>query len=265
MAEDLPLLSRIEDASLNASGALQQRWLDGWILRYCPGKARRSRCINAVAVGRLPVQQKLALAADLYRETDLPMVFRITRFTEPADLDAQLQALGWHRLGLTHVQVRSALQDIQPQALPAGTHWVQLAPDDYAEVVGDLRGSPVAHRLSHAERLAGSPTPYQGYAIVRDADGLVLACGQSAQEADLVGLFDVQTRDSERGLGLASRLCERLLAQAAAAGARVAYLQVEAGNAAALKMYDRLGFASGYNYHYRETSASQAAIYSSAT
>ena len=33
-------------------------WLDGWLVRFCPGKARRARCINAVA-GRpaLPVAE----------------------------------------------------------------------------------------------------------------------------------------------------------------------------------------------------------------
>lgn len=41
-------LSRIEDAGLNASAPPQQRWLDGWLLRYCPGKAKRARCINAL-------------------------------------------------------------------------------------------------------------------------------------------------------------------------------------------------------------------------
>ena len=39
------LLSRIEDAGLNASAPPQQRWIDGWLVRYCPGKAKRARCI----------------------------------------------------------------------------------------------------------------------------------------------------------------------------------------------------------------------------
>jgi len=30
----------------------EQRWLDGWLLRFSPGKAKRARCINAVAEGR---------------------------------------------------------------------------------------------------------------------------------------------------------------------------------------------------------------------
>jgi hypothetical protein len=47
----LDALSRIEDAGLNASAPPQQRWLDGWLLRFSPGKANRARCINALAAG----------------------------------------------------------------------------------------------------------------------------------------------------------------------------------------------------------------------
>ena len=50
-SRDPDLLSRIEDAGLNASAPPQQRWLDGWLLRFSPGKAKRARCVNAVAAG----------------------------------------------------------------------------------------------------------------------------------------------------------------------------------------------------------------------
>jgi len=51
MPFDDELLSRIEDAGLNASAPPQQRWLDGWLLRFSPGKARRLRCIPPQARG----------------------------------------------------------------------------------------------------------------------------------------------------------------------------------------------------------------------
>ena len=59
---DAALLSRVEDAGLNASAPPQQRWLDGWLVRFSPGKAKRARCVNAVAAGRLPLDEKLARA-----------------------------------------------------------------------------------------------------------------------------------------------------------------------------------------------------------
>ena len=248
---DEALLSRIEDAGLNASAPPQQRWLDGWLVRFSPGKAKRARCINAVAEGRLPLDDKLRLAAEVFRDTGLPMVVRITRFTQPPELDAQLAERGYVQLDDTRVMVCPALPPTEPAPLPAGTHWAWLAAADYAEAVGALRGSPPEQRLAHAERLANSPVPYQGYAIRRDDDGCVLACGQFAREAELVGLYDVFTRDNERGRGLAELLCARLLSLAAEQGATVGYLQVEGDNHAARRVYARLGYADAYTYHYR--------------
>jgi GNAT superfamily N-acetyltransferase len=248
------LLSRIEDASLNASAPPQQRWLDGWIVRTSPGKARRARCINAVAAGRLPLLQKLALAATLFREAGLPMVVRITRFSLPVDLDAQLAALGWSQVDDTRVMVSQRLPAAAPP-VPAGLRWERLDAAAYATTVGALRGSPAEQRQAHADRLLASPVPYRGYALRRESDEMILACGQYAREAELVGLYDVCTRDSERGRGLAGLLCERLLAIAAQDGASVAYLQTEADNHAARRVYQRLGFSDQYSYHYRQPPA----------
>jgi hypothetical protein len=157
---DEALLSRIEDASLNASAPPQQRWLDGWILRYSPGQARRARCINAVAGGRLPLVQKLAYATALFAQAGLPLVARITRFTQPPELDGQLAALGWAALDPTLVQVLAQLACPALPPLPAGTDWALLSSADYAEAVGALRGSSASQRLAHAQRLLTSPVPY---------------------------------------------------------------------------------------------------------
>ena len=248
---DDALLSRIEDAGLNASAPPQQRWLDGWLLRFSPGKAKRARCINAVAPGCLPLDEKLRLAGVVFREAGLPLVVRITRFTQPTDLDAQLAARGFTTMDDTRVMVCPHLQAGVPGPLPEGTHWAPLDAATYAEEVGLLRDSPPDQRLAHAERLAHSPVPYRGYAIRRDGDDQVLACGQFAREAELVGLYDVFTREDARGRGLARLLCERLLSESMAEGGVVGYLQVEHGNDGARRIYERLGFAEAYRYHYR--------------
>ncbi len=239
--------------------------MDGWIVRTSPGKAKRARCINAVATGILPLTQKLGLARAAFDEAGLPMVVRITPFTQPPELDALLAAQGWASLDDTRVMVLPDIPSgplgqpgpapVQP-GLPAGAAWVQLSADDYAEAVGRLRHSPPEQRHAHAQRLKFSPVPYEGHALQRVADGEVLACGQFAREAELVGLYDVHTTEKARGQGLATRLCERLLSLAAAQGARVAYLQVEADNAPARRIYQRLGFTEQYAYHYRQAPVS---------
>ena len=260
------LLSRIEDAGINASAPPQQRWVDGWLLRYSPGKAKRARCVQAVADGRLALAERLALCQAVMDTAGLPLVVRITPFSRPTGLDADLAALGWKRQDDTRVMVAPQCPAVA-EPLPAGLLWQQLDGVAYAEVVGALRGSPPAQRQAHAQRLALSPVPYQGWVLRQDGAGTsgatssnggagpVLACGQSAAEADLVGLYDVFTAPEARGQGLARLLCSRLLAQAHAAGARCAYLQVDADNHAARSVYRRLGFADAYAYHYRTPAA----------
>lgn len=252
------LLSRVEDAGLNASAPSQQLWMDGWIVRTCPGKAKRARCINAVAPGRLPLAHKLARARALYDAAGLPLVVRITPFTQPPDLDERLAGQGWTLLDRTWVMVRNGLSDAAGEAgslAPAGTVWAQLDGADYAKAVGAMRGSPPEQSRAHADRLATSPVRYEGHALRRASDGALLCCGQFAREGEVVGLYDVFTHPAARGQGLAHRLCARLLARAAAQGAQVAYLQVDEGNGPARRVYQRLGFADRYAYHYRQPPA----------
>jgi GNAT superfamily N-acetyltransferase len=248
---DRKLLVRAEDAGLNASAPPQQLWLDGWLVRFSPGKAKRARCVNAVASGKLTVGYKLARAEDVFATAQLPMVVRITPFTRPAGLDGELAARGFGAIDDTRVMIAPALTHLHAPALPPGFNWAALGHAAMAEAVGALRGSPLAQRAAQAERLASSPVPFTALAIKREEDGALVACGQSASEGDLVGLYDVFVNEAMRGRGLAAALCTKLLTNAREAGAKSAYLQVEADNAAARAVYFKLGFADGYAYHYR--------------
>ena len=249
---DEALRSRVEDAGLNASAPPQQRWIDGWLVRFSPGKAQRARCINAVASGRLPLKQRLQIALAVYAEAGLPALVRITPFTQPASLDDWLADQGWTRHDDTRVMVCPAIPRITPTPLPTGTQWERLDASAYALAIGQLRGTPPGQIEAHAQRLAASPVPYQGFAIRRSSDGAVLACGQWAREAELVGLYDIHTQAGTRRQGFAITLCERLLALSTHEGETIAYLQVEAGNEPARRLYHRLGFADAYAYHYRQ-------------
>ncbi len=242
----------MEDAGINASAPPQQLWQDGWLLRFSAGKAKRARCINAVAAGRLSLDDKLQLAGNVMARAGLPLIVRITPFSQPVTLDAQLAARGYTVLDDTRVMVCATLVPHDAAALPPGTSWVALDATQYAPAVGALRGSPLPQQRAHAERLLQSPVPYTGHAVVRDDDGTVLACGQLAQEGALVGLYDVFTAPAVRGQGFATLVCTRLLSRAAQAGATAAYLQVEHDNTSARSIYTRLGFSEAYAYHYRQ-------------
>ena len=251
-AFDEALLARIEDAGLNASAPREQRWVDGWLVRLSPGKAKRARCIQPVAPGRLGIDAKLALCLPMFAAAGLHPYVRITPFAEPPGLDDHLGSLGMVRIDATRVMVLASIEALatgEVGATDAGTIEAADAPT-FAEWVGAARGSTAGERLAHAERIARPAVPHHGF-LARNRRGDVVAAGQVVIEGFIAGLYDVFTAEGERGRGHAERICRHLLAFAAERGATVGYLQVDAANETALRIYRRLGFADGYSYHYR--------------
>jgi ribosomal protein S18 acetylase RimI-like enzyme len=252
---DATLLSRIEDASLNASAPRQQRWLDGWLVRYAPDKAKRARSIHAVAPGRLSTAEKLALCTPLFRSAGLPVCVRVTPFSQPPSLDAELDHLGFARIDATCVMVGARI------AAPAAVSENRVEPllhAAYVELVGDFQATPASACRAHLERLQQSAVEYASFALRVEGAERPVACGQIAVEGDIAGIYGVHTAGAWRRKGLARRLCERLVAEAQARGATTLYLQVGAGNAAARGLYERLGFEEAYRYHYRIESPAPA-------
>jgi len=251
------LIEQVERAGLRASQPPEQLDLDGWLLRRLPGKAKRARCVNALTEGKHSLDEKLAACARLYREAGLPLYVRLTPFSAPSALDAALHARGWRLHDPTRVLVHPALAQLPHIDAPADVVEQAAEASTYAAAVGALRGSSPGEIAAHALRLRASPAPYTGWiwreagAVPAASPGPVLACAQVARDGALAGLYDVFTAAPARGRGLATALCARVLRQAHAAGAGVGYLQVDAGNAAALKVYERLGFVDVYGYHYR--------------
>ena len=162
---DDTLAARVEDAGLNAAATPLQRWMDGWIVRLSPGKAKRARCINAVAPGRRPLDDKLAECDALYAAAGVPMFFRVTPFTAPATLDADLDARGFHRVDDTRVMVTSQLPASAEPARHTGARFagwtfdigrLSLLHDDGRE----LSLSAAEAALRDAAALARMPADY---------------------------------------------------------------------------------------------------------
>ena len=193
MGFDPTLLSRIEDAGINASAPPRQRWVDGWLVRFSPGKAKRARCINPVATGRMTIEKKLEICQSLYDSVGLGLMVRVTPFSQPEGIDAELARFGFEAHEETCVMVSSGRVDRPPATPPRGYRIEPLSHRALAETVGQFRGTPLAQREAHAERLEESPVPFSAFAVF-DRNGVAAACGQYAIEGELVGLYDVFTR-----------------------------------------------------------------------
>jgi N-acetylglutamate synthase len=89
-----------------------------------------------------------------------------------------------------------------------------------------------------------------GFVSVCDDGGRLAAKGRVACEGDWAGITDVWVSPGRRRNGLGLVVLDAMLAWAAERGATTAYLQVRGDNAAALALYERLGFRTHHTYRY---------------
>ena len=240
---------RIEEAGLNALQTQRQLFYDGWVLKLSAGKAKRARSVNAFFGSTLPLPRKFEHCEKIYAQHGLAPLFRMTPFNCHADLEDALAARGYLAFDTTLVQ---AMKMDEAPAIPAAADDVDIAALEaaaFVETVGELRGSTVAQREAHRERLENSPLDKRCVAV--SAAGRVVCTAQVAVEGGLVGVYDVVTAEDARGNGYATLACASLLSWAWQHGANVAYLQVTADNAPAISIYRKFGFATIYSYHYR--------------
>ncbi|HYE20387.1 MAG TPA: GNAT family N-acetyltransferase [Tepidisphaeraceae bacterium] len=84
--------------------------------------------------------------------------------------------------------------------------------------------------------------------LVAEADGQIVGEGIALVRHHKSGtsgrIYSLAVDPARRGLGLGERLMKQMLAQLAGQGVRRVYLEVEGSNLGALKLYERLGFAT---------------------
>lgn len=241
------LAARIEDASLAVAQPSQQSFYDGWLLRYSPGKAKRACCINAIGAGVVPLSEKVSYCIDFYQRHKLACLYRITPFSQPAQLDKALDDASFTayqdtrvmKLGLSAASVAEA-SDPQVESVDVAT---------FTTAFSKLHGLDAQKSKAEQERYLRSATV--GVYVAQYDGDVPIACGSVAMDGALAGIFGMITAESHRGQGIATRLISELLSRAREAGALTAYLQVEADNIPARRAYEKFGFEDCYAYWYR--------------
>ncbi|HVO88224.1 MAG TPA: hypothetical protein VMV45_06760, partial [Casimicrobiaceae bacterium] len=189
---------RIEEAGLNGLQTQRQLFYDGWLLRVSPGKAKRARSVNAHFGSSLPLQRKIDYCERVYRERELPVLFRITPFVAPGELDDALAKRDYVLYQPTLVQGIALAGP--PDMFVADVELRPLAAGPFVDAVAELQRLSVEQRAAHLERIA--ELPLANRAVVAFRDGQVVGCGQVMLEDDIAGIFSMVTAEHVRGQGI---------------------------------------------------------------
>lgn len=235
---------RLEELAFRGWPALESRDLAGWRLRFSHGYTKRANSINPLGPEAQYNPEVIAALEGPYLTLGQTPTWRLTPLAPPA-IRPLLAARGYRAIE------RSLLQVCPLHAGFAADAAVHIYPAPTAAwIEAFCLHSPVApqHRETMQRMLAAISAP-AGFAFVEEA-GQPMAMAIGAMEGDHMGLFDVLVMPAARRRGLARRVTESLYAWAWGQGARFAYLQVVATNAAALPLYADQGFRTVYGYEY---------------
>ncbi len=233
----------LETVAARAWPAAETARLGGWRLFASSGFSGRINACWPLEDPGLEVQAAIAWVEAWYAERRLPPLFKVVDSAcAPLDLTMRLAARGYRPRTATIMMTGDVAYRED-----GGVAVVDVVDDAFAAVFAATAHDPADAR-ERLETLARIPWP-RAFARA-EADGGPAAIGAGATEGEWTGVFAMRTDPRFRRRGLARRVLDTLLARAAAAGAKRAWLQVEADNTAAIALYEAAGFSEAYRYGY---------------
>jgi GNAT superfamily N-acetyltransferase len=243
-SSDLSQVRRLEELAFAGWPALESRDVAGWRLRFSGGYTKRANSINALGKDAQVDGRTLDGLEAAYRERHQLPVWRLTPLAPTAIVDL-LAGRGYRPIERSLLQICP----LDPGFAPSPE--VSIRPEPSAAWLEAFSTySPVRpeHRDTMRRMLASIAAP-AGFAFIEEA-GQQMAMAIGAVQGDHMGLFDVLVMPHARRRGLARKITESLYTWAWSHGARFAYLQVVATNAAAMPLYAAQGFRTVYDYEY---------------
>ncbi|UOQ48569.1 GNAT family N-acetyltransferase [Gracilibacillus caseinilyticus] len=241
-------IQKIEELSMNALPSLQTVLFDGWILRFSNGYAKRANSINPIYFSIVKIEKKLNRVEQIYRKENLDVVFKLTSYVHPVDLDKTLSDKGYTFAGLTSVQLLS-LDDINVSRSANSIISRRLSDDWYTKccLLNNVKEQDQPTLRTILENILADVC----FVRLVSENQETLACGMAVLEDQYLGLFDIVTNPEFRNKGHGQQLMLTLLQWGKDNGADQAYLQVISDNTPARNLYAKLGFKETYKYWYR--------------
>ncbi|MCO5064856.1 MAG: GNAT family N-acetyltransferase [Rhizobiaceae bacterium] len=243
----LPLVRRFEAAAFRAWPAASVHYDGTWVVRLNAGHpAKRLNSVNPLDPGDVrDLEERVARAGRWFEAYGRPLTFRLSPLSGPALTD-YFDAQGWISMSESLV-MRASLQD-----LPVDNAILQIPLKDIGRFIN---AAMEVHMMDPALRpglteIISSIHAEAGLFVLEDS-GTPLATAVCVHDGDLAGLFEIATGPRERGKGYGRRVVLSALRWARLRGAEQAWLQVEADNTPALRLYETIGFVEAYRYHYR--------------
>ena len=231
---DLATVRRYEAAGFRAWPASAVHYDGTWVVRLTAGHpAKRLNSVNPLDPGDVrDLADRIARAGRRFDAYGRPITFRMSPLSGQA-LSRHLDDEGWTRLSESLVMGFDLDDDAVDGAMD------QIPMKDMGRFVAAAMTTQNSTRrcAPGLSEIIGAIQPEAGL-FVLEGDKDPLATAICVHDGDLAGLFEVATKPCERGKGYGRRVMLSALKWARLRGASRAWLQVEADNLVARRLYE---------------------------
>lgn len=251
-------IRQLEKASFDSWPALQDVAINGGVLRYANGVSKRANSL-VLNCEQLPHPSALIDRAEqFYRSKNRSVIVRICAQqvsipnAKPCThliLDAELATCGYEVIDETAVMVRSSNEN-ENSEITLQNQAEEVSVMEWLKGHYVLKNLPEVDFEIHFLMLKKLKIP-SSFMVVRDDDSEIIATGFATLSGCAVGIYGLATHVNYQRQGVATGLLKSLEKWGQRFNAKMLYLQVESSNAAALGLYQKLGFTKKTNYWYR--------------
>lgn len=252
-----------EEAAINGFPPLRQVVLGDWLLRFSGGGRRTANSATPLREPQGDLDAVIATAEALYTAHELPTIFRIPSFLDPA-VDARLAAHGYTDEGESCI-IEGPLGAIITAAEPFGggvaVSLHDRPTDEWFAAMVRLQGERPEFRSFYSDfhpiyrQIVGSvalPAAFASFV----ADGAPVALAYGVIHRGMLCFESVVTDAQHRRRGYSRRVLAALAGWAQQQGVDMATLQVEASNTPGRALYYSIGMTTElHRYHYRRAPA----------
>lgn len=247
-APDFATVRRIEAVSFRSFPSNTTYYDGTWAIRLTAGHpARRLNSVTPLDPSdNTGLEHRLELARRRFHGFGRPLVFRMSPLA-PTELHDLLDREGWSREDETLVMAAP----LDATALACAVDQVPLKDTGrWVDAWLALNNLEAARKPGMVEVLQAIKAE-TGLFLTETQAGDPQGAVRCVRDADLAGIFELVCAASLRGQGHGRSILTSALKWAMSRGASAAWLQVGAGNDAAIGLYRSMGFAELYRYDYR--------------
>lgn len=222
---------------------------NSWLIRLSEGVTNRANSVLPVEYNGSDLEKDLNIVEEMYKENDLSSVFQIPDYYKPSNLLDYLQKNGFQKTDETKLMTKEIKEE---EIFSENDSFEYLIEDDVSEDWFQTlqRITNYNEFVLEAFRSIISRTSNTKVACSVMVNDITVGIVLGVAEKPFIGIYDLLIDPDYRRLGIGEFITKKMLTYAFNNNLKTMYLQVEAKNLPAVRLYEKLEFQERYRYRY---------------